>query len=174
VRDATRADGAVPRSRGGPAETTQPFVELKDLTVRQLMTDAPQSVTDMDGVVLVARRMRALGLTAVPVCSVQGEFLGMLSDRDIIERCVADCQDPRVVSAGSLLSGPQPVIEPSLMADATVLALILAQPSAELPVVEKGRLIGVLTIADIAASLIDDEAADDAYDLWRPDSADPT
>jgi CBS domain-containing protein len=42
-------------------------------------------------------------------CDVDGGFLGMLTAADVIDRCVADVQDPRVMRAGSL---PQLVLEP--------------------------------------------------------------
>jgi CBS domain-containing protein len=77
-------------------------------TVRDVMSASLPSVRDDDPVVAVARRLRAHRAAAVPVCDADGGFLGMLTAADVIDRCVADGQDPRVMRAGSLLDGPGP------------------------------------------------------------------
>jgi predicted transcriptional regulator len=96
------------------------------LRVRALMAPAPPGVDQFDSVVDAARRMRAAAISAVPVTDERRRFLGMLSDRDIIERCVADARNPNGVTAGSLISPGQPTIDPDRIADAAVLAMIVA------------------------------------------------
>src|SRR5664280_2668567 len=68
-------------------------------TARQLMSPAPSGVDEFDSLVLAAQRMRSQGVGTIPVRGVGNRFVGMLSDRDIIERCVADARDPRAVPA---------------------------------------------------------------------------
>jgi predicted transcriptional regulator len=140
-------------------------------SVRDLMSPAQRCVDRFDTVVQVARRMRGSGVSSIPVSGAHGMFIGMLSDRDIIERCVADARDPQAVSAGSLLDGVAPMVEPSRCADASVLGMILRQPLAELPVVENGVLVGMISAADLAVPLIADDLVDDLVDdmvaeLW--------
>lgn len=149
---------------GGPGAGAQ--------TVGQLMTPAPDGIGEFMSVVAVARRMRALGIASVPICADDNRFLGMVSHRDIVEQCVADGQSPSAVAAGSLLGDPQPTVSPGRKADRTVLALILSQQLGELPVVEDGRLVGLITVADMAAPLFDDtDLLDGTDDLWLSDSA---
>jgi CBS domain-containing protein len=144
-------------------------------TVGQLMSPAPDGVGEFMSVVAVARRMRALGIVSVPICADDKRFLGMVSHRDIVEQCVADGQRPSAVAAGSLLGDPQPTVSPGRIADRTVLALILSQQLGEIPVVEDGRLVGLISVADMAAQLFDDtDLLDDTDEFWLPDSANGT
>jgi len=123
--------------------------------VRALMAAAPAGVDQFDTVVDAARRMRACGLRSVPVTDERSRFLGMLSDRDILEDSVAAGQNPNSVTARSLLRPGQPTIDPTRVADEALLAMLVAQPLAELPVVQDGRLVGLLTVADVAVPLLD-------------------
>ena len=137
-------------------------------TVRQLMSPPPPSIDQFETVMAAARRMRASGAVSIPVSDECSLFIGMLSDRDIIERCVADGHNPQAVTVGWLLPRQQPVIDPDRAADAAVLAMIVRQPLAELPVVENGALIGMITVADAAVPLFDGGAADSDLDDFQP------
>jgi CBS domain-containing protein len=137
-------------------------------TVRQLMSPAWPSIDQFDTVMSAARRMRASGAASIPVSDERGLFVGMLSDRDIVERCAADGQDPRAVMVGSLLQGQQQAIDPGRNADPTVLAMIVRQPLAELPVVENGFLVGMISVADVAIPMVDGGAADNDLDGFWP------
>jgi len=137
-------------------------------TVRQLMSSPPPSIDQFETVMAAARRMRASGAVSIPVSDECALFMGMLSDRDIIERCVADGHNPRAVTVGWLLPRQQPVIDPDRAADAAVLAMIVRQPLAELPVVENGLLIGMISVADAARPLLDGEVADSDLDGFWP------
>ncbi len=144
------------------------------LQARQLMAPALRCLDESDSVVLAARRMRALGVSSVPVNGAANGFLGMVFERDIVEHCVAAAVDPREMPVGALLRGPQATIAADRMADATVLSLVLRQPLGMLPVVDAGELVGIITLAGIAAHLIDDhdDVEDDADaslgQLWWP------
>ena len=144
-------------------------------TVRELMGPPSPSVHHDDSVVTAARRLRAHAATAVPVRGHLGEYVGMLTAKDIIDRCVADGQDPRTTSAGSLVMSPGPVVHPDDDAGSTVLDLLLGQPVPVLPVVEEGQLVGLITLDAIAAHLVDtivddDAIADGERDWWRGDN----
>lgn len=77
------------------------------LEARELMTPALSCLDQSDTVVQAARRMRALGVSLLPVACRAGGFLGMVLERDIVERCVAAAADPRVMPVGTLLRTPQ-------------------------------------------------------------------
>ena len=62
----------------------------------------------------------------------------------------------------------QPVIDPDRAVDAAVLAMIVRQPLAELPVVENGVLVGMVSVADAAVPLLDDETAESDLDGFWP------
>jgi CBS domain-containing protein len=142
------------------------------LRVSALMATPPRGVDQFDTLVDAARRMRATGLRAVPVTDERSRFLGMLSDRDILEDAVAAGQNPSGVSTGSLVRPGQATIDPSRVADEALLAMLVAQPLAELPVVQDGRLVGILTVADLAVPLLD-QLEESSFELnlsWPDDS----
>ncbi len=100
--------------------------------------------------------MRALGVSSVPVAGHARNFRGMIFERDIVEHCVAAGVDPREMTVGALLRGPQVSVTVDRIADAGVLGLVLRQPLGMLAVVDDGVLVGVITLARIAEHLIDD------------------
>jgi len=150
------------------SEPTSGHQPARPLRVMDLMATAPPGVDQFDTVVDAARRMRASGLRAVPVTDERSRFLGMLSDRDILEDSVAAGQDPNAVTVGSLIRPRQPTIDPDRVADQSLLAMVVAGPRAELPVVQDGRLVGMLTVADLAVPLIE-QYGDETNELW-PDN----
>jgi len=137
-------------------------------SVRELMAPPRPSIDQFQTVMAAALRLRASGAVSIPVSDEREQFLGMLSDRDIIERCVAEGLNPRAVTVGRLLPQPQPVIDPDRAADAAVLAMIVRQPLAELPVVENGVLVGMISVADAAGPLLDGRVEDSDLDGFWP------
>ena len=139
------------------------------MRVRELMSPPPACVDQFETVMDAARRMRASGAVRIAVSDEREMFLGMLSDRDIVERCVAEGRDPKALTIGSLLQPPRPVIDPDRVADTAILAMVVRQPLAELPVVQNGLLVGVLGLADIAVPLLDGDADESDLDgFWQP------
>jgi len=132
------------------------------MDARQLMTPAQKCLNEFESVVLAARRMRALGVSSIPVSGASDDFIGMLSERDIVERCVAAGQDPRVTRVGALVQNCEQTVAADHPADSSVLSMVLRQPLGQLPVVENGVLVGVITLAGIASLLIDDRDPDGA------------
>ena len=152
----------------GAMDAPRPY--LVTPTVRQLMSPPQPGIDQFETVMAAARRMRASGAVSLPVSDERGLFLGMLSDRDIVERCAADGHDPRAVTVGSLLDGQQQVVDPDRAADPTVLAMIVRAPLAELPVIENGILVGMISVADIAVPMVDSMASDnDLEGFWPTD-----
>ena len=150
------------RHRSRPA-SPDAVLELDDPivpTARQLMSPAPSGVDEFDSLVLAAQRMRSQGVGTIPVRGVGNRFLGMLSDRDIIERCVADARDPGAVPACAVVGGMCPVIRADQLVDPSVLSMLLHRSMAEIPVLQEDRLVGILTISDVAGYFIDDGPLD--------------
>jgi CBS domain-containing protein len=138
------------------------------LVARQLMTPALRSLNESDSVVVAARRMRALGVSSIPVAGDNDSFIGMLSERDIIERCVAAALDPGEITVGSLVLGPAVTVDVCQPADSAVLGLVLRQPQGIVAVLENGVLAGVITVAGIASYLIDEDDLDGIGAQWWP------
>jgi len=144
---------------GSPIESTdmvQILTTNDPPTVRDLMAPLRSSIDHHDSIVAAARRMRASGLVSIPVTGDQGRFLGMLSDRDIVERCIAAGLDPATTPVRSVVQPGQSTTFPDRVVDAGVMLQIVQHPHAELPVVDGGRLVGMLGIADVAIPLLGD------------------
>ena len=110
------------------------------MQVRHYMTAAAAVTHPDEPVVAAARLMRQRSIGALPVCEDDGTLAGMLTDRDIVVRCVSAGDDPQTATVRGIMSRDPVTIE----AD--------AEQVRRLPVTESGKLAGVLSIDDIARS----------------------
>ena len=121
------------------------------MQVRHYMTAAAAVTHPDEPVVAAARLMRQRSIGALPVCEDDGTLAGMLTDRDIVVRCVSAGDDPQTATVRGIMSRDPVTIE----ADADVRTAMTAMRAAQvrrLPVTEGGKLAGVLSIDDIARS----------------------
>jgi CBS domain-containing protein len=118
-------------------------------TIRDLMTEGPRTATPDDDVATAARRMRDEDAGALPV--VEGERLvGMLTDRDVVVRVVAEGRDPTATRVGEVASRRLVTVDPQQDAD-EALRLMAQHQVRRLPVVEEdGKLVGMVAQADMA------------------------
>jgi CBS domain-containing protein len=117
-------------------------------SVRDAMTEDPRSIGASASVVEAARLMREQHIGSLPIADDE-QLLGMITDRDITTRVVAEAADPKTTSVGDVCS--RDVI--SVEADndhEEALALMAHHRVRRLPVVDKGRLVGIVAQADIA------------------------
>ncbi|GGO95285.1 CBS domain-containing protein [Wenjunlia tyrosinilytica] len=116
--------------------------------VREVMTMGVTAVQPQASLVEVARLMRDHDIGDVVVARGD-DVLGMVTDRDITVRVVAEGTDPQSVSAGAVFSSPAVTISPE---DSTYDAARLMRKHAvrRLPVVADGRPVGIVTIGDLA------------------------
>lgn len=121
------------------------------MTVREVMSGAAVSVHQEEPVVAAARLMRARNIGSIPVCGDDGLLTGMLTDRDIVVRCVAPGADPGMVRIAAVMSPGPVTVKPEDELD-TALARMTHEQVRRLPVVDGGRLVGMLSIADVARS----------------------
>jgi CBS domain-containing protein len=122
------------------------------VNVRDVMTEPPKSVLDSDNLVHVARVMRDEDVGAVPVLDGSGKLLGMLTDRDLVVEAMAASDDPTIRQAGEMMRGAIHTVdanEPVTRAVETMGRLRLRR----LPVVDAGKLVGMIGVADLAKNL---------------------
>jgi CBS domain-containing protein len=104
-----------------------------------------------------AQLMRELNVGALPICAPpdsagREKMIGMLTDRDIVVKCIAAGHDPAKVTAGSLAEGtPRWIKAGADIADA--LHEMKSNQIRRLPVIENGALVGMISEADIARHL---------------------
>ncbi|GAA4552325.1 CBS domain-containing protein [Amycolatopsis samaneae] len=128
-------------------------------TVRQLMTSPVHCVRESDSVLEAARLMAAQGVGAVPVCGEDGRIKGMLTDRDIVVRVLAEGKDPRALHASEVVQGETVTIGPDADAEEAVRAMS-EHAVRRLPVVDGGALAGIVAQADVARALSNPASGD--------------
>jgi CBS domain-containing protein len=128
-------------------------------TARDIMTAGAECASVDDTLVDAARKLRDLDVGALPICGSDNRLAGMLTDRDIVVRCVADGSDPSTVKAGDLADG-KPV---TIGADDPVeeaLATMTKYGVRRLPVIDGHDLVGIVTQADVARNLPEERIGD--------------
>jgi CBS domain-containing protein len=120
-------------------------------TVRELMTEGAECVRTSDTLVTAAQRMRDLDVGAMPICGDDDRLAGVITDRDIVVKCIADGGDPKSTEVGEFAEG-KPV---TVGADDDIeeaLRTMTKYDVRRLPVIDGHRLVGMLSQADIAQS----------------------
>src|SRR5215813_12244465 len=119
-------------------------------SIRNAMTENPRSISQSASVVEAARLMREEHIGSLPITDDE-KLVGMITDRDITTRVVAEAGDPKQTSVGEVYSQNLISIEPDQDLD-EALQLMARHQVRRLPVVENGRLVGIVAQADIALS----------------------
>jgi CBS domain-containing protein len=117
-------------------------------SVRDTMTESPRSIAASASVVEAARMMRKEHIGALPITDNE-QLVGMITDRDIATRVVAEAADPKTTSVGDVSSRDLISVEPEKDLE-EALQLMARHQVRRLPVVENGRLVGIVAQADIA------------------------
>ncbi len=117
-------------------------------SVRDAMTENPRSIGASASVVEAARLMREEHIGSLPITDDE-QLVGMITDRDITTRVVAEAADPTTTSVGDVYSRDVVSVEPDNELD-EALQLMARHQVRRLPVVESGRLVGIVAQADVA------------------------
>ncbi len=119
------------------------------MRVKDVMSQNIVSVETTEPVAAAARLMKERNIGSIPVRDEQGRLAGMLTDRDIVLRCVAAGRDPAkleifdIMSTGAVTAAPGEDVTAAL-------SRMRAEQIRRLPVVEGDRLVGMLSLADVA------------------------
>lgn len=155
--------GGVSRWTGGePAvgprtSSTRSVFEMT--TAREIMTAGAACVGENETLEAAARKMKDLDVGQLPVCGEDGRLKGVVTDRDIVVKCLADGGDPRSTTAGKLAEG-KPV---TIGADDSIeeaIATMVKHQVRRLPVIDGHDLVGMLSQADIARSYPEDRVGE--------------
>ena len=121
------------------------------MKLRDVMTNPVIRINPEESVAVAARTLGRYNIGALPVCGSDGRLCGLITDRDIVTRCLA--------AGRSASSTP--------VRDVMTAKVITARPDMEvalaagLPVMENGRLCGMVSLGDLA---MQDETSIDAGD----------
>jgi CBS domain-containing protein len=120
-------------------------------TAREIMSGGVDCVGENETIADAARKMAQLGVGALPICGEDDRLKGMLTDRDIVVKVLAQGKDPNTCTAGELAQG-KPV---TVGADDSLQELVRTMSQyhvKRLPVIDGHRLVGIVSEADVASN----------------------
>ncbi|WP_431046061.1 CBS domain-containing protein [Streptomyces sp. P1-3] len=126
-------------------------------TAREIMHAGGTCIQESETLETAARRMADLGVGSLPICGPDDRLHGIITDRDIVIKCLAKGKDPKTTTAGMLAQGKPVTI--STGADTNeVLRAMEEHRIRRLPVIDdKHRLVGMISEADLARNLPEDQ-----------------
>jgi CBS domain-containing protein/uncharacterized membrane protein YuzA (DUF378 family) len=116
--------------------------------VRDVMTEQPKAVEPSTTVAEAAKLLQSQDVGSLPVVQ-EGQLVGIVTDRDIVTRVVAEGRDPNSLPVEEIATRSPDTASPEQDLD-EALRLMARKQVRRLPVVEDGRLIGILAQADVA------------------------
>lgn len=129
-------------------------MKLQEIMVKEVIQAAPQETVGV-----AAKRMRDRGVGCL-VVTVDGAVKGIITDRDLLD-CLAQQHDPNRCQISAHMRRPVIVLGPE-EDEATAAAVLRQKRIKRLPIAKNGRLLGMISLSDLAA------LANDAADRLRP------
>ena len=128
---------------------------------RDIMSDDCTCIGENDSVLDAAKLLKEKDVGAVPICGEDDRLKGMLTDRDIVVKVLAEGKDPADTKAGELGQGDGKTV--TVGADDSIdeaLKTMAEHKVRRLPVIDDQRCVGVLAQADIARNIDEEKVGD--------------
>jgi CBS domain-containing protein len=130
---------------------------MADKKARDVMSDDCTCIGENDTVLDAARKLKDLDVGSLPICGEDDRLKGMLTDRDIVVKVLAEGKDPSSTKAGELGQGDGQTV--TIGADDSIneaLRTMIDHKVRRLPVIDGRKLVGIVSQADVATN-IDEE-----------------
>lgn len=119
------------------------------MKLREVMTTPVIRIHPEENVAVAARMLEHYNIGVVPVCGSDGRLCGVLTDRDIVTRCLAAERTPDATTVRDVMTNRVIVGRPDM--DAAIAASLMGREQIRrLPVLENGRLCGMVSLGDLA------------------------
>jgi CBS domain-containing protein len=125
-------------------------------TARDIMSGSAECASTSDTLAAAAKKMKDLDIGALPICGDDNKLHGMITDRDIVVDCVASDGDPRTATVQAYCSAETVTIGADDSVEETLQTMI-DHGVRRLPVIDGQELVGIVTQADVAKNLPDDQ-----------------
>jgi CBS domain-containing protein len=129
-------------------------------TARDIMTPECACVGEDDTVLDAAKRLAELDVGAMPICGSDDRLKGMITDRDIVVKVLAQGGDPGSTRVGELATQDEVV---TIGADDPIdeaLRTMTEHKVRRLPVIDDQRCVGIISQADIATNIDEEKVGD--------------
>lgn len=130
------------------------------MKVREVMTAPAIRIHPEESVSVAARTLAHYNIGILPVCGGDGKVCGLVTDRDLVTRCLASNRAPENTPVREVMTGRVLSVQPDMDAG-TAAHLMGREQVRRLPVVDNGRLCGMVTLGDLAGR---EESVMDAAD----------
>ena len=119
------------------------------MKICDIMSERVVSIEQEEYVSAAAKLLKSCNIGALPVCDSAGRLRGMLTDRDIVTRCVAQDTDPRQTRVRDIMS--RGILTAAPFDDVGKAAQLMSMDQVRrLPVLDDGKLVGIVTLCDMA------------------------
>ena len=132
-------------------------------SIRDVMTENPTSCEPSTTIVEAAKVMAEEDVGPVPVVE-GGRIVGLVTDRDLVVRVLAEGRDPNSTTIGDIASADLVTVQPDSDLN-EALSLMSQNQVRRLPVVEDGRLVGIVAQADVARAADEEETGEVVQDI---------
>lgn len=119
------------------------------MNVKDIMSTKPITVSPEESAAVAARLLSRHNIGALPVCAKNGTLKGVITDRDIVLRCIAADEDPQTMKVSEIMTRRVFSVEASDTLE-NASTLMAKEQIRRLPVQEKGRVVGMLSLGDLA------------------------
>lgn len=137
-------------------------------TARDVMNRGATTVTEDQTLLDAATMMKDLQIGSLPIQGGDGNLVGMVTDRDIVVRCVADGADASSTTAGSIAAGDVQCCDADDDID-TVLGAMREHQVKRMPVMSGGNLVGMISESDLVAELSAEQVGHFAEGVYKKD-----
>ena len=121
------------------------------MKVRDIMTTQVVRIGAMEPAEVAARALTHYNIGALPVCGEDGRLCGVVTDRDLVTRCMAAGRQAGEVKVRDVMTGRVVTAGPDMDVGAAA-HLMGREQVRRLPVVENGKLCGMLSLGDLAST----------------------
>lgn len=119
------------------------------MKVRDIMTKPVIHVSPAESVEVAARTLAQYNIGVLPVCGSDGKICGLVTDRDLVTRCMASGRTAAQTTVRDVMTRQVTAAQPDM--DAGVAAHLMGRCQVRrLPVVENGKLCGMVSLGDLA------------------------
>ena len=119
------------------------------MKIKDCMSRDPISVAAEESAAVAARLMSRYNVGSLPVRSGSGKLVGIVTDRDLVLRCLAIGENPETLPIGRVMTARVTSVSPEDELY-TAAELMAKEQVRRLPVTEQGRLAGMVSLADVS------------------------